>query len=404
MAQVQEMKEWQKGLILKRRIGSYTSGLSGPVLIITACLHGNEPSGNIAVSRVLSALKEKKIRIKGSFYGLTGNLEALKLDQRYIDKDLNRVWKNEYIRVLHKSGSLPSIPPFKDFEDLKGLYHEIHSITSGIKDEVFLVDLHTTSASSCPFFIMGDTIRNRKFASLLPIPVVLGVEEQIEGTMSTFLNGLGFVAVNFEAGQHHDNQSVDRHEAAIWLSLVSSGCLARDEVPDFAGKVAMLRNRVCDIPYVFESRFRYDIAKDEKFVMQPGFMNFAEVYKDQLLAHSNGFPVRAESEGWIFMPLYQSQGEDGFFIINKIPVFWIKVSAVLRRLRLDKLFILLPGVHKDRSAKQVYIVNKRVARFLTHQFFHLHGYRKIRETERMVIFVKRMYDFKPPSRIKFPNE
>jgi Succinylglutamate desuccinylase / Aspartoacylase family len=403
MEQVQEKKEWHKGLVLKRRIGEYSSGLPGPVVIIASCLHGNEPSGNIAISHVLKKLQENDIQIMGSFYGLTGNMDALELDQRYIDKDLNRIWKDDYVEAFYKYGSLTT-PPFREFKELKGLYDEIHGITSGIKDEVFLVDLHTTSASSCPFFIMGDTIRNRKFASLLPIPVVLGVEEQIEGTMSTFLNELGFVAVNFEAGQHHDNQSVDRHEAAIWLSLVSSGCLTQDDVPDFADKVAMLQNRICDIPYVFESRFRYDIAKDEEFKMQPGFMNFAEVYKNQLLAHSNGFPVRAESDGLIFMPLYQSQGEDGFFIINRIPVFWIKVSAVIRRLKLDKLFILLPGVHRDRSAKQVYIVNKKVARFLTHQFFHLHGYRKIRETERKVIFVKRMYDFKTPSRIKFPNE
>ena len=43
------------------------------------------------------------------------------------------------------------------------------------------------------------------------------------------------------------------------------------------------------------------------------------------------------------MPLYQPQGDDGFFVMREFRPFWLRVSSLLRRARADLLFRLLPA-------------------------------------------------------------
>jgi hypothetical protein len=81
------------------------------------------------------------------------------------------------------------------------------------------------------------------------------------------------------------------------------------------------------------------------------------------------------------MPLYQGKGDDGFFIIKKIPSVFLKLSKILRKTSVDRLFVLLPGISWGSDIKDELVVNLKVARFFTKQFFHLMGYRsKIKDT------------------------
>jgi hypothetical protein len=52
--------------------------------------------------------------------------------------------------------------------------------------------------------------------------------------------------------------------------------------------------------------------------MVPGFINFQAIEKGMVLANENGQSVIAPESGNIFMPLYQDQGADGFFIIERV--------------------------------------------------------------------------------------
>ena len=67
----------------------------------------------------------------------------------------------------------------------------------------------------------------------------------------------------------------------------------------------------------FEIIYRHEIKKGDNFKMEPGFKNFQKIKKGQLLATSNGKEIKSEWDAYIFMPLYQSQGNDGFFVIEE---------------------------------------------------------------------------------------
>ena len=75
------------------------------------------------------------------------------------------------------------------------------------------------------------------------------------------------------------------------------------------------------------------------------------------------------------MPLYQSKGKEGYFIIKRINPVFLSLSAILRKMKTDSLLTLLPGVFWESDRKDALVVNLKVARFFAKSIFHLLGYR-----------------------------
>ncbi len=74
-----------------RVIGRYGSG-PGPKLISIGGLHGNEPSGVLALQRVLASLQDIAPPFRGEMVALAGNIRALRAGRRFLVRDLNRSW------------------------------------------------------------------------------------------------------------------------------------------------------------------------------------------------------------------------------------------------------------------------------------------------------------------------
>lgn len=81
-----------------------------------------------------------------------------------------------------------------------------------VEEEVFFFVLHTTSSQSIPFISISDTLRNRKIVQYIPVKLVLGLEEQMEGTFFNYFSELGISMLLFEAGQQDLVSSIDSHE------------------------------------------------------------------------------------------------------------------------------------------------------------------------------------------------
>ena len=103
---------------------------------------------------------------------------------------------------------------------------------------------------------------------------------------------------------------------------------------------------------VFEVIDLYTINNNENFKMQPGFRSFQKIEKEIVLATSNLMPIQSNYAGRLFMPLYQREGSEGFFIIKKIRPIYSKASLMIRNLKLDNLLSLLPGVNWRTTIKK----------------------------------------------------
>lgn len=359
---------------VQRILGSYSSGVPGPLVIGLGGIHGNEPAGVFALQHVLQTLQQTTPAFRGKFLALAGNLTALQRGCRFVQRDLNRMWASARVRALNTQ-TLPTAETAEDAEQ-KELLAIIETELKATSGKVIFLDLHTTSSDGAPFVMVSDTLTNRRLAQALGTPLMLGLEESIDGTILNYVNELGLVAIGFEAGQHDAPQSVQYHAAAVRITLVEAGCLAPEDVPDLPALRDTLRRASRGLPAVLEVRYRHAITADDAFVMRPGFANFAPVTKQQTVAEDRRGAVQVNERGYLFMPLYQSLGEDGFFLVREVKPFWLRVAAWLRRSHADELLPWLPGVHYLAGDRNALIINTKIARWCVIEICHLLGFRK----------------------------
>lgn len=382
--------------LLERVIGSYDSGRKGPTVVVTAGLHGNEPAGTQALGRVFAKLEERRLPLRGKLLGLGGNLAALALDRRFVDRDLNRGWTHPKIRDL--LGRDAGTDDSEDREQ-RELMNRFLGVFAGAKEPVIFLDVHSTSAGGAPFCAMSDTLRNRKIAFALPVPVILGLEETLAGTMLSYLDGLGHVSVVFEGGQNQDPETIENDEAAIWITLVAAGALDASEIPGYAQHVERIASKTRPIPHVVEICHRHHIHAGDEYVMRPGYVNFTPIAKGEVLAHDRHGEVKSAFDALILMPLYQKQGDDGYFVVRPVKKFWLELSRWFRTLRVDALLPLLPGVKTHASNKDTLIVDPRIARYLVLEVFHLCGFRRSGEAGGNLLFSRRRPDFRGVAKV-----
>jgi succinylglutamate desuccinylase len=358
---------------------------TGPTLICLAGLHGNEPAGLSAFVRVQERLTSEPEGLQGHLVGLTGNRGALAKNRRYLVHDLNRIWNRDRVAALRST----PVPVEAEDQELRELDYALQSVLDEARGRVYLLDLHTTSGPGGAFAILDDTLPNREIAMDFPVPLVLGLEEELGGTLAAYCTALGITVVGFEAGMHDDPLAVEQAEAAIWIALDSCGALqpgSRLEVEQ-AHEVLAARNGVSS--RIVEVRFRHHIDRQDGFEMRPDLSSFRPVEAGEVLASSSSGPITAPHSGLLLMPLYQDQGEDGFFIVSEVQPVWLSVSKVLRGLGMERFLQLLPGVRRHPELPGSFIVDRRYARWLARQMFHLLGFRRVGRQGRTLVMSRR---------------
>ena len=323
------------------------------------------------MNKVCEELRSEHLEIKGNLFAIAGNLWALEKGKRYHQEDLNRIWTSDKTQALEQGTFEPKNEDEKEQQDI---FLTISDILRNDTGPFYFFDLHTTSSDSVPFLPVNDSLLNRKFTQQYPVPMVLGIEEYLDGPLLSYINEKGYVSFGFEAGQHDDMASIENHMAFAYVSMVFTGALSNTAV-DFERYYCQLEKAAASTKAIYEIYFRYAVKPNEQFGMQPGYKNFQQIEKGQALVESNGQPIVAIHTAYVFMPLYQSQGDDGFFAIRKIRPIFLQLSTLCRLWRLDRLLPLLPGVTWASSKKDSLIVNRKIARFFTKQLLHLLGYR-----------------------------
>lgn len=300
---------------VERVIGSYGQGKLGPLLFCIGGIHGNEPAGVLALQRVFSTLETQQPSFAGKLIGLAGNVEGLNQGKRYIHRDLNRLWSEEEIeRVKNLDASARN----SEEKELIELLRFIDASVDTPYEPKVYVDLHTTSAPGGLFSIVTDDAINRRLAEPLQAPLIFNLVTELALTTNRFFDNRGLAGLAYESGQHDDPTSIDVHEAAIWTLLAEIGCLSPADIPDFKQLQKLLLDATAHLYNYMRVCYRHPITSEDQFVMQPGYVNFQSIKKGELLAYDRNGPVYSPCDGQILMPLYQKQGEDGFFVVEPL--------------------------------------------------------------------------------------
>lgn len=302
----------------KRIIGSIKGNKDGPTVIFLAGIHGNEPGGVKAVSKVLSSLKTREEDFNGQLLGIRANVRALENGVRYIDEDMNRIWFPSIIEKIRKKKEAELTSSERvETKRLISIVEEFILSTGSTNTPTLLVDLHTFSAEGW-MFSMTQTIQEHiDLLSELHVPMVFGIDETLKGTALNYYQKQGFMCFGLEGGQHTNELTIYNTVSSIMLLLSAAGCINREQIPDIKEYEAHLRDHTINLPEKTELVYQHIIEPGDNFKMRPGFKNFQPIKKGEWLASDNEGKIHAQCDGFILMPLYQQQGDDGFFIIRE---------------------------------------------------------------------------------------
>jgi succinylglutamate desuccinylase len=358
----------------ERQLARLVGDAPGPTLVVVAGMHGNEPAGIHAARRVVARLSSSGVQVRGELVVLAGNLKALRVGKRYLAKDLNRQWSESRVEELMARDASSDDP--EDSEQ-RELLAAILAARGRARGRVHLADFHTSSAQGIPFVLFGDTMAQRQFVRVFPLPVLVGLEEQLDGALSEYWTRHGCVTFACEGGQHVDSAAVDNLEAVLYLALAESGVIPPASLPEIAAASDLLRQRRGDLPPYLEVVSRHAISQEDAFRMEPGFRNLSPATEGQLLARDARGEIRAPKDGVIILPLYQGLGSDGFFWGRAMSPARMRAADVLRLLHVDRLLGLLPGVDRDPENPSRFVVREATGRF-PRDVFQAFGYRRVR--------------------------
>lgn len=352
-----------------RCIGQWKAPCPGPLLIVTAALHGNEPAGVYAARTVIERLNAATPQhARGQVVALLGSVAASNRSPgpvRYIDRDLNRSFTPE---LLHAARARPESERDAEQREALELLAAIEHHARSAAGPVFLLDLHTVSAPSAPFAFVEDSLPARAFAISLGVPVFLGFEEELSGLLVDYATSEHrAISALFEAGLHDDPASVDLHAGAIERAMLHAGITPAD------APAPTPRPRFYDV------RHRVPVT-DDTLEVHPGVKTLVRVRRGQIVATERGLPLRSPMRGLAFMPNRQPikrPGDDALFIVVPIGPAWLWLSRVIRTREFVHRWLprLAPGVHRDRDQVGVLHVDQHIAVALKREVFHLLGYR-----------------------------
>jgi len=308
---------------LNRIIGKHTGEDKGPLLICIGAMHGNEPAGVQALELMFKMLEVEPItnpnfKYCGRILGLIGNLKAFKEGKRFLKKDLNRQWTLENVQRIMQSSETAL-----DAEDqeLKALLELIRAeIAEYQPEKIILLDIHTTTAYGGIFSIATEDPESLRIAVELHAPVIKGMLKGIKGTSLHYFNtqnfGIETIPIVFEAGQHQEPLSVNRAIAAITNCMRTISAVEAEDVENRHDSLLIEFSK--GLPKVAELVTTHSILPKDDFQMKPDYKNFQIVKKGEVLASDKNGEIIAVEDGLILMPLYQKQGEDGFFLVRKV--------------------------------------------------------------------------------------
>ncbi len=310
-------------MIQNRIVTKYIGTKPGPLLIVFGGMHGNEPAGIKAIEMMSKMLEVEPItnpdfEYAGSFLGLIGNLKAHQENKRYVNADLNRSFTKENIKIVKASKE----SELKDeLLEIKQILNVVHQTIDEIKpSKVIVLDLHTTSSFGGIFSIVTDNEESLKIAVELHAPVIKGMLKGIKGTTLHYFTeenfGLPMVPVTFESGQHNEEMSVNRAIAAITNCMRTIGSVLPNHVENQHDN--LLKEHSKDLPKVSILISKHHIAEGDNFRMLPNYQNFQKIKKGEVVAEDIHGNIVAADDCLMLMPLYQKQGEDGFFLIQKL--------------------------------------------------------------------------------------
>lgn len=259
-----------------------------PISIIIVGLHGDEKCGVNAMQKILPCLK---LKIEdGRVLFVYGNPKAIRVNKRFIEADLNRMFTKDAL--------------LSESEGTSYEYKRAQLLKEWLKWAGALLDIHASfTLNSKPFAICEANAKG--IVEYLPVDLVVsGFDQVVPGGADYYMNSIGKIGICFECGFLGDNRSMKIAEKSIFAFLKARGHIANN-----------LKQRK-------QTRLKvYDLykTKTNNFILTKPFADFEEVLKGQVIGRDGGQEIKAPKNSFVlFASNRKKVGEEAFLLGNKI--------------------------------------------------------------------------------------
>ena len=247
---------------------TFDSGSSGPHVMLSAVVHGNEPCGAHALDYLFrEEVRPVRGRLTLAFMNVaayarfdTGNPAA----SRYVDEDFNRLWTAEVLDGSRASVELRrarEVRPLVDTVDL-------------------LLDIHSMQHSTVPLMMAGPLDKGRRFAAEVGTPAhVVCDAGHAAGRRMRDYAAFGDPdsarnALLVECGQHWSHETGQVAVEVALRFLACTGAVAREWIDARLPQAAPSPQRVIEVsgPVTIETdRFRFaEDYRGMEIIREPG--------------------------------------------------------------------------------------------------------------------------------------
>jgi len=257
----------------------------GPISIILAGIHGDEKCGVEALKKVLLNLEIKRGRVLFGY----GNPRAIDANQRFIEFNLNRMFKSDDLLLKNKRESYE--------------YERAQFLKNYLNQADALLDLHASRTPSSKPFVICE-VNAKGIVEYLPIDLVVSGFDKVEpGGTDYYMNSIGKIGICIECGYLGNPESAQIAEESIFAFLKAREHIKNDVSPKKQSYVRM-----------------YDLymTKTNNFTLSKPFDDFEEISQGQIIGIDGEKEVRVEKESIILFARNRKQiGNEAFLIGEK---------------------------------------------------------------------------------------
>ncbi len=265
------------------------SGIPGPILTIIWWAHGNETCWVQAIDSIKDTLNIKRWKI----FLIYGNIEAIEKNERQIDLNLNRMFRDDSTFTLEEKTSVEykrsrEIIPYLDLSDAS-------------------LDLHSSPSVWSPTFIICEE-NCAPVVENFPFDIrCYGFTDMEPGGTDGYINSRWKIGICVECGNHNAPDASEKALISIEKFLEYYGMI--DIQDSWIPKKSQ---------EIFIAKYAYK-TQTTNFRVVKIFSDFEDIQVWQLIGYDDTESVFAENSGKILFARDRNQvWVEGFVVISKI--------------------------------------------------------------------------------------
>ncbi len=255
----------------------------GPTSMVLVGVHGDERCGVEALARILPSLRIARGRV----FFACGNPRAIKMNARFAETNLNRMFRPE--------ASLSEVEK-KSYEYARAGFLKKYLDQAGA-----LLDVHASFTPDSHRFVICEP-NGFGITAFLPVDLVVSGFDAVEpGGTDYYMNRAGRIGICLECGYLKDPSSTRLAEKGIYAFLAALGHLG--DAPLQCARPRHVR------------MYQLYLTRTDNFVLREPFSDFTELPAGTLIGRDGREDIRTDRDSVIlFARDRHSPGEEAFLL------------------------------------------------------------------------------------------